>query len=232
MKTILFKIPAIALLLAGAMACKKSDKEDMKPYVPMIVAGNQWNELCTNGSVAPEYQYQRTSVTVIGDDTLIDGRRYYKLLTAQDSLSEQWVDNGCIREDATQRKVYYKPAGKPELVLYAFGLKVGDVITTFNFRRAPDDMVSNTVVDVETVRMNAVEREKITICLTGEDDPFYRYTWIEGIGGVEGLLNSYIPIAPGGSTYMLLCFFQHGELVYKPADTGVSDCFVWRYINR
>jgi hypothetical protein len=226
------KIILFTILIFACMACRKNEEEAIKPYVPMIVAGNQWNEMFTNGSVAPEYQYQRTSVTIIGNDTLINGLHYYQLLTARDSLSEIWEDNGYVREDATQRKVYYKPVDKPEFVLYAFGLKTGDVVQSYDFKQETDNWVLNTVINVEPVIINAVEREKITISSTGESSSYGNHIWIEGIGGMDGWLNSYVSPKPGSGASPLLCFFQTGELVYKPAETGISDCFIWKYTNR
>jgi hypothetical protein len=35
--------------------------------------------------------------------------------------------------------------------------------------------------------------------------------------------------ADGSDNLSLLCFSQNDELVYKPEETDIDDCFVWRY---
>jgi hypothetical protein len=188
-------------------------------YIPMIVQGNQWNELHLNISVPPGYQYARTYITKIGNDTVIDGVQYYKLLTASDSLSSDWQANGCIRENAVEQKIYYKPENKPELLLYAFDVHIGDTWETYDYRFA--DNFSVTVTNIDYVNINGTMHKQIFISTTYENN-----LWIEGIGGLNGLLNSYQAVNPPGSDGISLsCFYKNSELTYKPNET--EECFVW-----
>jgi hypothetical protein len=203
-------------------------------YIPLIVPGNQWNELAENGSLPPEYQYKRTYITTIGSDTLINNLTYFKLLTAKDALSSEWGITGYIREDFVNQKVYFKPIGKPELLLYDFQVQVGDHILSYDYQLQIEPAeILNTVEVIEFVSIQGKLHKKVTVrsTLVGDNpDEFTNHTWIEGIGGTDGLLKSHIPfLLPGNDKLSLLCFFQNEELVYKPVETGIEDCFVWRY---
>jgi len=206
-------------------------------YIPMILSENQWNELAENSSLPPEYQYQRTYITKIGSDTLINGVSYYKLLTAKDELSSIWLDNGYIREDIETRKVYYKPQkDEQEILLYNFNvldMQVGNEFQSYDIQSK-----TNVLLNVGLVEYNYIggkERMVVTLRSTSLDVNCICYEdhiWIEGIGNMDGFLRSTMAIQLNGSDKMsLLCFFQNEELVYKPENTNVEDCFVYRLIS-
>jgi len=207
-------------------------------YIPMLASGNQWNELAENISLPPEYQYQRTYITKIGSDTLINGVNYYKLLTAKDELSSVWSNNGYIREDTETRKVYYKPQkDEQEILLYNFNVletQVGSEIQSYDIQAK-----TNVLLNVGSVEYNNIGgklRRVVTLRSTSLDVNCICYedhVWIEGIGNMDGFLRSTMAIRLSGSDKIsLLCFFQNEELVYKPENTNVEDCFVYKYINR
>ncbi len=207
-------------------------------YIPMIVSGNQWNEFAENISVPPEYQYQRTYITKIGSDTLIDGTSYFKLLTAKDKSSSIWLNNGYIREDVESQKVYYKPQkDEQEMLLYNFN--VLDMQPGNRFQSYDIQSKTNVWLSVERVEYNYIggkNRMIATMRSTLSDAITISYedhVWIEGIGNMDGFLRSTMAIRLSGSDRMsLLCFFQNEELVYKPENTNRDDCFVYKYINR
>jgi hypothetical protein len=214
-------------------------------YIPMLVADNQWNELAENLSLPPQYQYEHTYITKLGGDTIIDGKAYYKLLKttgafipSPSSISPEykynWETNGCIREDVENQKVYYKPDYRPEFLLYDFDVKEGDEILSHD-SGTPDITVSMQVDTVKQVLIDNKWRKQIClrstatnincICIT-------EHKWIEGIGCLEGFLNStQAKNNPGSERISLLCFSQNGNLVYtqKPSGTDIEDCYVWRY---
>jgi len=207
-------------------------------YIPMILPENQWNELAENVSLPPEYQYQRTYITKTGNDTLINGVHYYKLLTAKDELSSIWLNNGYIREDIESRKVYYKPQkDEQEVLLYnfnVFDMRVGNEIQSY-------DLLSktNVLLNVGRVEYNYIGgkyRMTVTLRSTSLDVNCICYedhVWIEGIGNTDGFLRSTMAVKPSGSDKIsLLCFFQNEELMYKPENTNIENCFVYKYIHK
>ncbi|MDR2086153.1 MAG: T9SS type A sorting domain-containing protein [Dysgonamonadaceae bacterium] len=204
-------------------------------YIPMIVPGNQWNELAENISLPPEYQYERTYITILGNDTIIDELTYYKLLTAKDASSNVWESNGYIREDAVNQKVYYKPENHPEWLLYDFDVQVGDIIQSYENQYSFQE-VSITVRAIDYISTGDKLRKKITVrstCFDEDATYFEDHVWIEGIGCMDGFLRSTFALNPDGREQLsLLCFSQNEELIYKPAEIGIEDCFVWRYQNQ
>ena len=200
-------------------------------YIPMLIHGNQWNELVANYTISPQYQYERTHITKIGNDTLIDGVSYYKLLTTKDELSSIWLNNGYVREDTKNRKVYYKPDNHPEILLYDFNAHVGDEIQSYDIQFEVDAFIK--VESVNYVLMGGKLRKQINVI--SKNHPSYLdgtdHTWIEGIGNMDGFLKSTAVHCGGCDLISLLCFFQNGELIYKPESIYFEDCFVWKNPN-
>ena len=204
-------------------------------YIPMLVHGNQWNEFVRNLTIAPQHQFKNTYLTKISNDTLIDGVSYYKLLTTKDEFSSIWIDNGYVREDTENRKVYYKPMDHPEILLYDFNARVGDEIQSYDIQFKVDAFI--TVTSVNYVLIGGKLRKQINV--ESKKDPFYfdgrDHIWIEGIGNMDGFLKSTAIYCSGCDRISLLCFFQNGELTYKPENTYentyIEDCFIWENPN-
>jgi hypothetical protein len=212
-------------------------------YIPMLVQGNQWNELAENNSLPPEYQYEHTYITKLDGDTIIEGVTYYKLLKTVGFIPDpssvapkyKWETVGCIREDVDNQKVYYKPGNHSEFLLYDFDVEEGDIIQT-NDPFAPSVLLSVQVDTVKQVLIDGQWRKQISVLsratnLTVECICTRMHKWIEGVGCLDGFLKStqeqnYY----GGIKISLLCFSQNGYLVYKqkPEGTDIEHCYVWR----
>lgn len=217
------------------IAMSNSPQSNSYPeYIPMLASENQWNELVVNVSLAPEYQYQKTYLTKIGSDTIIDGISYYQLLTAKDELSSDWQNNGYIREDIAARKVYYKDfIDAEEILLYSFNLsdmQVGNEIASYDLTHRMKVLLS--VESVEYIYIGGKERMIVSLrsnSLDSEDGHYSgNHVWIEGIGNLDGFLRSALVFASSGKDQIsLLCFFQNNELLYKPENSTIDDCFVY-----
>jgi len=234
MKKIILKLVVVFLMLTKSFFSYGNE------YIPLLKQGNQWNELVQNFSVHPDGHFQITHITKIGNDTIINGIRYYELLTARDEFSSIWTSNGYIRECIVSRSVYYKPiANESEILLYDFSLQVGDEVLSYDFifptRR------HNVLIRVEAIDYVLIGeklRKRMNVRVTDLSRDFFRnHVWIEGIGNMDGFLRSTFgtPIA-GGGPISLLCFFQNDELIYKndnvwiynPEDIDIfEDCFAW-----
>jgi hypothetical protein len=203
-------------------------------YISMLVQENQWNELVKNISSPPEYQYERTYITKLGEIMNIDGVSYYKLKTTRVETSDVWETVGYIREDVELQKVYYKPLEKPEILLYAFDVQTGDVLQSYDIRFEPIE-VTVTIDSVKNVLIDHIQRKQVYVSAKGRDDhATYQcnHVWIEGIGNMDGFLRSTHAItAPGDQQYSMQCFFSGDDLMYKNEETGIEDCFVWRYTH-
>ncbi|MDR1739734.1 MAG: hypothetical protein LBR45_03145 [Bacteroidales bacterium] len=201
-------------------------------YTPLLKPENQWNEVFKNISLSPEYQYQKTSITKIGDDTLIDGVSYYKLLTTKDSLASIRLNNGYIREEAESRKVYYRHANNPEVLLYDFSLKVGDTIQSYDFLNKRDVIIEVKSISEVLVGSKLLKQINVSsryLNVENGNAGNQEHTWIEGIGNIDGFLRGTVAnYSPGGEQVFLLCFFQNEKLLYKPEDTGIVECFIWK----
>ena len=201
---------------------------NVEVFPQLLKRENQWNELTENYTLPPEYRYRKTYITKIGNDTLINGVNYYELLTTNDELSSIWLENGYIREDVENRKVYYKPDDGQEALLYDFNAQVGDEIQSYDFRYERNVVI--TVEAINLVWINGIARKQMNVRSKplNNDYEYEDHVWIEGIGNMDGFLRSTMARpCPGSDWLSLLCFFQNEELVYKPGDTNVSDCFVW-----
>ncbi len=198
---------------------------DEGEYIPMINSGNRWNQILesTFGDFAMTY------VTKLGSDTLINDTSYYKLLTTRDSLASVWLDNGYIREDMQNRKVYYRLGDSLEVLLYDFSAKVGDTIKTYDFN-CEKSSVEIIVKNTNKVLLGGKLRKQMYVYVLSPNSENYRgHAWIEGIGDINGLLRSTEYHCPTNSIpEYLLCFLQNEELIYKlPRYTYILDCFVW-----
>jgi len=201
-------------------------------YIPMLTRENQWNELITYSYDPHNPNFKRTHINKVSSDTLINGNGYFKLIETKDEFASIWLENGYIREEIENRKVYYMRPDNPEQLLYDFDAQVGDTILTYYFENY------HLFVEVESVNevfIGGKLRKQMKVISTSYWDIGKTYKmnhiWIEGIGNTDGLLRSMESDDPNGSPNIsLLCFFQNEELIYKH-DTSVSDCFVWGNIN-
>ena len=203
-----------------------------KEYIPLLERENQWNELTENISLPPGYHYQKTYITKIGNDTIIDDVNYYKLLTARDETASIWLEDGYVREDIENRKVYYRTTDDFEILLYDFNAQVGEEIQSYDLQYSRRNVVI-TVKSIDYVWIGGKLRKQMNVHTAVLDVNYARegnHVWIEGIGNMDGfLMSTMVHRAPGSDRILLLCFCQDNELIYKPENITVADCFVWKY---
>lgn len=202
-------------------------------YKPMLVQNNQWNVLhsyCCAGLGPIENDFNLTEVLKISTDTIIETKKYSKLISAYDSQASIWMLKGFLREDIIARKVYFRAINKDEVLLYNFDVKANDTIETTDFRfDLGNTTVYNIIQSVDSIQIGTVKHKRITITSNFVDafSSNRGHIWIEGIGGIEGLLTSSLPILTGGEVNNLLCFSQNESVLFKTNLQGYSDCFYW-----
>ena len=166
-------------------------------------SGSTWTEYLLNIEnsnypyIVSKYQYS------IGNDTIIDGIRYSRLVGGYDAV---------IREFGP--KVYARifSMGEPwvnDFLLYDFSLEVGD------FYKNPDPaLYGMEVLKVDSIQLSNGEKRK-RIAFGGTD-------WIEGVGATDGLLNGVLPKATNYTVFSLVCFKQESGIVYENKETNLD----------
>jgi len=202
MRSLLFSVSlVICLSLTG------------QDYKPMVIEGNTWAYAWWSwGWAHTEYQF-------IEGDTLINDITYKKMYNAADSLLQSNVYLiGFIREDLVNKEVYFTESGDEELLLYKFGLDVGDTVVYstvwFNICEVED-----VVGQVDTI-VDATGTPRRRMLLHNWSNEY----WIEGVGSNWGPLTPghYNCIADLG--WQTLCMKNNNELIYMNPDQ--NTCFL------
>jgi len=130
-------------------------------YLPFVDTKSHWTlEFRLEGGWGPEYEY----LSVLGTVTF-GGIEYHEL------------GGHKVREDSTGKVYGIKFGDTNEVLLYDFGLKVGDI---FSFPNEVDTgMYSLALTSIDTVELGGVERRRYHFGTWGNT------TWIEGIGNSD-----------------------------------------------
>ncbi len=205
-------------------------------YIPMLVKGNTWNVLHYG------YDYRLTQVFKVSSDTFINNIQYYKIISAYDSLSNNWNLAGLMREDTVAQTVYFRSLDSTakDIVYYNFNVKINDIIKLTLLDSIPHEIgyyAFNLVTSIDSIQIGNFYRKKVTVINSNgfcEDtscsgDSIGGYTWIEGIGGMSGLLESSV-LPTVADLRQLQCFYKNDSLEYK-VDTGkYQNCFYWEHL--
>ncbi len=204
-------------------------------YIPMLVKGNTWNVLHYG------YDYNLTQILKVSSDTLIDSLKYNKIISSYDSLSSVWSLVGFMREDTIAQIIYYKSLDSTakELIYYCFNVKINDYFKLTSTGNDIHDTISytfNQVVALDSIQIGNYYHKMVTVAnCDGFCDPICKgdsitsFVWIEGIGGMSGLLESSV-LPTVADPRQLQCFYKNDSLEYK-VDTGkYQNCFYWEHL--
>ncbi len=145
-------------------------------------------------------------------DTLINDLEYKKVLQADDLLHSDWYENGYIREDAANQKVYlYDKYSNEDMLLYDFRLEPGDSILTGD---------GESYAKAESVIYETFGNSNDTLKQIYFDSGS---VWIEGIGSLWGVLEGLNAFYMLGEITELVCYYENGVLVYHNPD--FETCF-------
>lgn len=173
-----------------------------------INEGKQWNVLFNGFPDA-----QRTIIYTIDGQSEVEGILYHHMWISYDSLNSQF-SKYYIRE--TDNKVYFKPTYGDEYLLYDFNLQKGDETIIGN--EAGENIHIN-VLNVDTVIYFGVERKRWTLKASGEATD----QWIEGVGSIQGPLQSFYWETVVCPSWELTCSYQDTDLTYKKE--GATYCY-------
>jgi hypothetical protein len=159
-------------------------------------------------------------------DTTINGINYKKMLVTYENpnLAVNWGLSKIVREDSTQ-KVYQLNASNEEIVIYDFGLSVGDTIVS---NISPEQ--NSIIMAVDSIELNdGTKRKRLTITSLYCPDWNIEEFWIEGIGG-RNYAFYYVDVFCQTDTGLSLrCFSSNGDYLYGSTDG--SNCYIPTSIN-
>ena len=169
-----------------------------------------WDQDCWLG---PGMQYQ----DIMTGDTIIDSNTYKKIERSGISncpfvyLIEGYV--GAIRKDTVQKKVFYRsPTAQTDILLYEFGLNVGDTLAPGYIAQGIE-----TVDSIDSVLIGNQYRRRMHISGGGIASPCFI---IEGIGSNFGLLESLVSFEFGG---ILMCMKVDTSVIF-PSNPSSGQC--------
>lgn len=170
------------------------------------------------------YNFYYKDLEFTQGDTLI-GSKLYK----QDYVGEwQACLYGFLREDTLYQRVYFKDVtGNPEIVLYDFGMNIGDTMTINFYSAAGSNYYVNGIYRVDSVThklIKGVNRKVLYLNAMGNTSG-HTLCWIEGVGSNIDVVYPYminnsigsILYPCSGTPYdapILLTCFEHSTNVY------------------
>jgi hypothetical protein len=202
------------LLLLIATLSLFSAKSQTFVYHPFPESNAIWNVNMSQGMCfMGGFLSENYSITFSGD-TIIDNQTYQKLTSpfVQSNFTGGCTQinfpgyQGAIRQDVTNKKVFYLPPSQStEQLLYDFTMEVGDTVKGYlaSFNNPLD-----IVTEIDSVLVGDNYRKRWSI------NPCYEIYLIEGIGSTFGLLQPSPGCATDMDYYSLTCFSQNGQSLY------------------
>ncbi|HON20497.1 MAG TPA: hypothetical protein PLW70_04100, partial [Bacteroidales bacterium] len=169
--------------------------------------------VASNGRVWTQYVY-------FEGDSIVGVNSFKKVFSCDDSLHENITYEGLIREE--DKKTYFIPVNSDSAyLLYDFSLTEGTVFEYQNYQTQEID--SLYVKHIDSIAINGALKTRIQLTSPPPYDNRIVETWIEHIGSLSGIIYVKHNLFLDGVSYILLCYYQDGELVYKNPD--YSECY-------
>ncbi|HAH25641.1 MAG TPA: hypothetical protein DCL77_18105 [Prolixibacteraceae bacterium] len=197
-------------------------------YHPFPSKNTLWTERVTS----PTYDgYSGFHCFALKDsDTIINRKIYHKLYHSTDTVFTEAKLCGGIREQ--NRRVYFYaidsipylgmltfPSKKTETILFDFSLKLGDIIRPADSFRVESEY---KVTKVDSTLTGAGYRRTISFGYSdGYTIPWAQ--WVEGVGGLRGLLFVTGDVVSNGTWNDLVCIRQENNWIYHL--NKYSSCF-------
>lgn len=191
-------IITVMLLLASVASMSQSFSDQ----------DNRWSVVTTN------WDLYLTEIFAYTGDTVIHNQSYQKICSTYDSsFSSGWMYSGAIRGEADQIYAIF-PYMENEGLLYDFSIETGDTIYIINaWCFEPFPIVCESI---DSVEINGSFRKKFTF-----ENQYSQ--WIEGVGSLEGPLNTGMTNCIFDVFCTLLCFHVDNNLSYPP---DANSCYL------
>ncbi|MEP6793980.1 MAG: T9SS type A sorting domain-containing protein [Saprospiraceae bacterium] len=172
--------------------------------VPFMDSKYVWTEYYVTGFG----QYQSTTrYTFSSEPTNINGIDYYERLSSYEPSGPNWVSTGMFYRSDGTGKIYLSYLNNENLI-YDYSLGVND---TFQL----------LIVDhIDSIQLeNGEKRKRLTLRCSDDEDPptgFGYSHWIEGLGGEEGVYDSYgfDECAFDADGHEMLCILRNDSLIF------------------
>lgn len=192
-----------------------------KPETSLLYPTNYWSVLddFTATHIHPDdpYSYLKSTWYSIGNHSEINGYDYKQLMKSTDAIHKHWSISGHLRQDGD--RVYYFN-GDREMLLYDFGLDVGDTMKSELYPGI------NYVSRLDSVRSTTLNSAVRKIYYLTEYPGMAPEIWIEGIGSItDGLLRQTMLGITGDNwhDFQLLCFHQYETIIYQSNE--YNNCY-------
>lgn len=203
--------------------------------VSILDASLKWNigSHCVDEGPIHPYDYWTTSFLHIGGDTLMNEKRYKKLVSCTDSLCVKETLKSYIREEAG--RVFLSNESE-ELLQFDFNLLKGDTMIMDFLLDANRDR--RLYIQVDSVKSMILQDQKVRVVqyvtvfdYYNSELHDYSYSlndvYVEGIGSLMFGLEYPIRLFVTGSTGCwptLLCFYSGEGLIYS--NTEINNCYL------
>lgn len=165
---------------------------------------NQWNLLTSdNGGSAFTTKYRFDE-----DSILVKNLTYFTMEYSEEELGTEWISYNEAAYRQEEKKVYQLNLfDSIEMLLYDFGLEVGDVLLGTDYIGEPD----LTVVEIDSLQLEDGSFRKQLHMSSGNS---CTVPWVEGLGSINYAFNSvmYTCFADIGTT--LICFSQNNSPLF------------------
>ena len=180
-------------------------------YRPLLKVGKAWDWYCRAAAYAHEWNRH---YAVVGD-TIVDGEQCYKVFAEQTDINTGEVVLGGTGVFLEKDRKFFLRQGSTWNMIYNFNMNVGDVVTNGDTFKREVIAVDSITVKGETYRrmiMNDTYIDRYdTICGTTY--------WVEGIGGMCGMLTTD-SWRPYGLPNCLSACYEDGKRIFTGWDFG------------
>lgn len=168
-----------------------------QPYERIVDSTKLW---CTLMACEPPVCLLLSRFQKFSGDTIIGSEHFMKVFEATDSLFQQYVEIGYIREDVDNKVYYRNLSGTQNYMIYDFQVEAGDTVNAWG-----NDLI---ISSVDSIQIGGYFRKRIQFNST-----YPHETWVEGIGSLHGVGFGYT-LWYVGCGYDLLCYFKNDSLLY------------------
>lgn len=185
-------------------------------------SSKMWNTISFGFGSFGIYYCNGTTTNKIEGQEIFNDSIYFNVLESQDSMQQNWNQNGYLIEDTTSKKVYYTASNQDMIgLIYDFDLMVGDSVIIDNYYASYENIL--LICDsIDSININGTLKKRLYLFSPG--NPFFDI-WIEGIGSRFGLFWSGLNgFDLTGGTYKLLCCSKNDTIMYM--DTFFNSCYI------
>jgi len=193
-------------------------------YYPLIENDKKWdvlNVLETGGWPPFDTTYLTEKFWTNGD-TIVNSIVYKKVYTSTEEYPVNW-DLWCLMREDTNKKVWIRrPPNEVDYIMYDFTVEAGDSILV--------GFIEPVYIYIDSINLITVNQEvRKKYWFSCKARPYYKETWIEGVGSDKGICWSGSASVVGG-WFRLLCMSENQELIYT--NPNYESCYLITSINK